>query len=133
MQHIITSLEELEAALRKKTDEFNEERRRYKNGSPYEVYLCGVIQGIHYALHYPAAGIAYRPNIEGKSREQDKIEEPCEHHYVPIDTTFLQVDAVICSKCGDGQCRYNVVREKNPKFPWTIYPLLKSESEGQHE
>ena len=114
--------------LKKKEMELSEERRKYKDGSPWEIYLGGIIQGIHYTMGYPFATYSWRADIEGKSHDQDKIEEPCEHHYVPMEINFNQVDAVSCPKCGDVQRRYNFVREANPKFPWATFHLLQSET-----
>lgn len=58
--------------LEDKKWELGEERLKYEEGCPYEIYLCGVIQGIHYALTYPHGIIAMRVEIEGKSKEEDK-------------------------------------------------------------
>jgi len=54
-----------------------EERKRYREGSPYECFLTGVIQGIHYVLNYPRGAIVLRVEIEGESKVKDLKSKEC--------------------------------------------------------
>jgi len=66
---LVKELKELEEVIQK----FEEERRRYKRGSSYEIFLAGVVQGIFYALNYPNARVSMG-EIESRSKERDKLE-----------------------------------------------------------
>ena len=64
---LIRSREEIQQEKEKLEDE----RLKYRHGSAYEIFLGGIIQGLHYVL-YPNAAITMRSDIEGKSKEDDK-------------------------------------------------------------
>jgi len=72
MKDLEKALNEMKKALEKKSDELQEKRLEYKEGCSYECWLCGVVQGISYAIHYPYGGIAMRSDIEMKSKLEDK-------------------------------------------------------------
>jgi len=61
VKELVSKIEELE----KSKENFDKLRCKYKTGSPYECFLAGVVQGIHYALNYPRGAICIRSEIEG--------------------------------------------------------------------
>ena len=63
---LIRSREEIQ----KEKERIEDERLKYRNGSVYEIFLGGIVQGLHYVLFQNAA-ITMRSDIEGKSREED--------------------------------------------------------------
>lgn len=67
-------ISDLIEGLEKKKKELADERLQYKEGCPYEIYLGGAIQGLHYALNYPF-GIMTMRSLESDSREKDRKEE----------------------------------------------------------
>lgn len=73
MKNIQDAVEEMTKGLAKKVRELAAERSKYKNGSPYEIFLGAIIQGIHYAQSFPYGAITMRADVEGKSKENDKI------------------------------------------------------------
>jgi len=72
VEDVVSVLTRWMEGLKAELKRFGDERRRYKRGSLYEVFLCGVEQGVFYALNYPKAGIILTEDLV-KSRERDRV------------------------------------------------------------
>lgn len=75
MKAIKTAVDDTIKGLEKKVQELAVERAQYRWGSPFEIFLGGVIQGIQFASSFPYGGITMRSDIEAKSQKQDKRTE----------------------------------------------------------
>jgi len=71
LEDLKKAIDAWEEGLKRKMEELSLERTYYEQGSPYEEFLSGVIQGIHYALSYPY-GVISLGSYEEESRKKDR-------------------------------------------------------------